>query len=141
MPLEITRSFVENRDGTFDLYEPPKSLTENGTDVACKTDNQPAIKPFELKTFLKVGECFQSDCRSKTIFLGRDSCFRFLVTGNTSPDQKDPTPFIIEWIPDILPKLKIGELRLKFEYGHQRNGQLDYRPPPVSQIIHLQAIP
>ena len=34
---------------------------------------------------------------------------------------------MIEWIPDILPFMKIGELRIKFEYGHQRNGQLEQR--------------
>lgn len=44
-----------------------------------------------------------------------------------SPDQKAPTPFIIEWIPDILPKSKIGEMRIKFEYGHHRNGHIEYR--------------
>ena len=42
-------------------------------------------------------------------------------------DQKEPTPFVIEWIPDILPLSHIGELRLKFEYGHLRNGHLDNR--------------
>lgn len=53
-----------------------------------------------------------------------------LLSGNTSPDQKEPTPFIIEWIPDILPKSHIGELRIKFEYGHQRNGQIESRAVP-----------
>lgn len=47
--------------------------------------------------------------------------------GNTTADQRDPTPFIIEWIPDILPKSHIGELRIKFEYGHQRNGHIENR--------------
>lgn len=37
-------------------------------------------------------------------------------------DQKEPTPFIIEWIPDTLPKSHVGELTIKFQYGHQRNG-------------------
>lgn len=41
------------------------------------------------------------------------------------PDQVEPTPLIIEWIPDILPRSHIGELRIKFEYGHQRNGHLE----------------
>ena len=56
--------------------------------------------------------------------------------GQTSPDQKELTPFIIEWIPEILPFMKIGELRIKFEYGHQRNGQLEQRIQvrAVSQI-------
>ncbi|XP_073906003.1 uncharacterized protein C2orf42 homolog isoform X2 [Castor canadensis] len=62
------------------------------------------------------------------------------TTGNTSPDQKEPTPFIIEWIPDILPQSKIGELRIKFEYGHHRNGHVaDYQDqrPPLDQPLEL----
>lgn len=119
MPLEITRNFVENRDGTYDLYEVPKVQVEN-IDDTYKSKNQTPIRPFELKTFLKVG--------------------------NTSLEQKDPTPFIIEWIPDILPKSHIGELRIKFEYGHQRNGHIEHRliaatgsEIPV-QTIHVQEL-
>lgn len=41
--------------------------------------------------------------------------------GNTAPHQVEPTPFLIEWIPDILPISKIGELRIRFEYGHVKN--------------------
>lgn len=44
-----------------------------------------------------------------------------LISGNTSPNQVQPTPFLIEWIPDILPISKIGELRIRFEFGHVRN--------------------
>uniref|UniRef100_T1JIW7 SWIM-type domain-containing protein n=1 Tax=Strigamia maritima TaxID=126957 RepID=T1JIW7_STRMM len=117
MPLEVLRSFVENRDNTYDLYDPPKSEIENNSEVSLfrKTETQPLIKPFELKTFLKVG--------------------------NTSTDQKEPTPFVIEWIPDILPKMKIGELRIKFEYGHQRNGVVENRLPIANQqIIQIQSL-
>ncbi|XP_061180005.1 uncharacterized protein C2orf42 homolog [Saccostrea echinata] len=117
MPLDITRNFVENRDGTYDLYEVPKVQVEN-LDEPFKGKNPMPIRPFELKTYLKVG--------------------------NTAADQKEPTPFIIEWIPDILPKSRIGELRIKFEYGHQRNGQIvEHRVVtheiPV-QTIHVQDI-
>jgi hypothetical protein len=97
MPLEITRSFVENRDGTYEPFHRRKDENE----AFRKTDSQPLIKPLELKTFLKVG--------------------------NMSPDQQEPTPFLIEWIPDILPCSKIGELRIRFEFGHQRNGQTEKR--------------
>lgn len=45
----------------------------------------------------------------------------FSVLGNTSPNQIEPTPFLIEWIPDILPISKIGELRIRFEFGHVKN--------------------
>ena len=53
MPLDITRSFVENADGTFDNYELPAVL-------ASMDDGNPMkrlpIRPFELKTYLKVGK-------------------------------------------------------------------------------------
>ncbi|XP_064631260.1 uncharacterized protein C2orf42-like isoform X2 [Lineus longissimus] len=113
-PLEVTRSFVENRDNTYDLYEVPKVQVENIDDAfrPAGSKGQTPIRPFELRTYLKVG--------------------------NTTADQKEPTPFIIEWIPDILPKTHIGELRIKFEYGHQRNGQIEHRPS--AQNLELQTI-
>lgn len=43
--------------------------------------------------------------------------------------QRDPTPFVLEWIPDILPQSHIGELRITFQYGHQRNGIVEMRSP------------
>ncbi|KAG1652576.1 hypothetical protein GQR58_026224 [Nymphon striatum] len=108
MPLQITRSFVQNRDGTYDLYVPQDNEESNSFR---KTGNNPPIKPFELKTYLRVG--------------------------HLSPDQKDPIPFIIEWIPDILPKMKIGELRINFEYGHQRNGQMEVRDTSQDRETHF----
>ncbi|XP_049859146.1 uncharacterized protein C2orf42 homolog isoform X2 [Schistocerca gregaria] len=95
MPLEITRSFIQNRDGSYEPYRHKSDENE----IYRKTNCQPLIKPLELKTFLKVG--------------------------NTAPDQTDPTPFVIEWIPNILPESSIGELRIRFEFGHQRNGQVE----------------
>ncbi|EFN63322.1 Uncharacterized protein C2orf42-like protein [Camponotus floridanus] len=91
IPLEITRSFVQNADGTYELYK----REETEIDRYKKTNNSALIKPLELKTYLKVG--------------------------NTSPNQVEPTPFLIEWIPDILPISKIGELRIRFEFGHVKN--------------------
>ncbi|XP_013409548.1 uncharacterized protein C2orf42 homolog [Lingula anatina] len=117
MSLEITRNFVENRDGTYDLYEVPKVQVENLDEPFKQNKNQTPIRPFELKTYLKVG--------------------------NMAQEQREPTPFIIEWIPDILPQSRIGELRIKFEYGHQRNGIIEYRqsvPVQHSQVIELQQI-
>ncbi|XP_005988270.1 uncharacterized protein C2orf42 homolog [Latimeria chalumnae] len=113
MPLEITRSFIKNRDGSYELFKCPKVQVESIAEAYSRAEKQPAIRPLELKTFLKVG--------------------------NTSPDQKEPTPFTIEWIPDILPKSKIGELRIKFEYGHHRNGHIEYQEqnPPSEQTVEL----
>ena len=56
-------------------------------------------KPTERKTFLKVGQM--------------------------SPNPKDVTPFVIEWVPNLLPRMNIGEITIKFEFGHQKNGQID----------------
>ncbi|XP_060043137.1 uncharacterized protein C2orf42 homolog isoform X2 [Erinaceus europaeus] len=114
MPLEITRSFIQNRDGTYELFKCPKVEVESIAETYGRIEKQPILRPLELKTFLKVG--------------------------NTSPDQKEPTPFIIEWIPDILPQSKIGELRIKFEYGHHRNGHVaEYQEqrPPLEQPLEL----
>ncbi|KAK3725700.1 hypothetical protein RRG08_043114 [Elysia crispata] len=112
--LDLTRTFVENRGGTFEPYEPPRpdAFSES------KHKNHTPIRPFELKTYLKVGQTNES---------------------------KEPTPFIIEWIPDILPRSHIGELRIKFEYGHQRNGQIENRnssanlPTASSSDLTLQS--
>ncbi|XP_051896731.1 uncharacterized protein C2orf42 homolog isoform X2 [Pristis pectinata] len=113
MPLEVTRSFIENRDGTYELFKCPKVQVESIAEAYSRVEKQPTIRPLELKTFLRVG--------------------------NMSPDQKEPTPFIIEWIPDILPRSKIGEMRIKFEYGHHRNGHIEYREqqPSPEQTLEL----
>lgn len=49
----------------------------------------------------------------------------YLRVGFTESDQKDSTPFVIEWMPDLWPKCKIGEMRLIFEFGHMRNGVIE----------------
>ena len=49
----------------------------------------------------------------------------FLKVGQMSPNPRDISPFVIEWVPDLLPHMGIGELTIKFEFGHQKNGQID----------------
>ena len=107
---------MENKDGTFSLHSQPETENEQFN----KLPGKPKIKAHELKTFLKVSNVSRA-CHIFLIF------YMCVQVGQTSPDQKDLTPFIIEWIPDILPLMKIGELRIKFEYGHQRNGQQERR--------------
>ncbi|KAJ8338659.1 hypothetical protein SKAU_G00354450 [Synaphobranchus kaupii] len=76
LPLELTQSFVKNRDGSFSPFRcqevPPESEGYG------RADRPQAIRPLELRTFLKVGPA--------------------------SSEQKEATPFVIEWIPDILPR-------------------------------------
>ncbi|KAM4883742.1 uncharacterized protein C2orf42 homolog isoform 2-T2 [Sylvia borin] len=102
VPLEITRSFVQNRDGSYEPFRSPRVEVESLAEGLGPHDRQPPLRPLELQTFLKVG--------------------------HTSPTQKEPTPFTIEWIPDILPRSRLGELRLKFQYGH--HGGPPRQPPP-----------
>ncbi|KAJ7425321.1 hypothetical protein WISP_23994 [Willisornis vidua] len=62
------------------------------------------------------------------------------TTGHTSPTQKEPTPFTIEWIPNILPRSRLGELRLKFQYGHHggpRPAAPSRHPPPPAPPLEL----
>ena len=56
MPLEVTRSFVENKDGTYSRYVSPKVDVEHVGEAYRRAAGQVPIKPFELKTFLKIGE-------------------------------------------------------------------------------------
>ncbi|XP_071011401.1 uncharacterized protein C2orf42-like isoform X1 [Oncorhynchus clarkii lewisi] len=100
LPLELSQSFVKNSDGSYSPFRCPEPLHPHPTEGYSRTDRSQAIRPLELRTFLQVGLC--------------------------TADQKDPTPFVIEWIPDILPRCRVGELRIRFQYGHQHGGQTEY---------------
>ncbi|XP_030623695.1 uncharacterized protein C2orf42 homolog [Chanos chanos] len=101
LPLELTQSFVRNSDGTCSPFHCQELSPELASDTGQpRTDRPQTIKPLELRTFLKVG----------------------MYSG----EQREPVPFVIEWIPDILPHSHVGELRIRFEYGHQLRGQADY---------------
>ena len=49
----------------------------------------------------------------------------YLKVGQMSSNPKHIIPFVIEWVPNLLPRRGIGELTIKFEFGHQKNGQVD----------------
>lgn len=56
--------------------------------------------------------------------------------------QKEPVPFVIEWIPDVLPRSHLGEMIIIFEYGHLKNGQLVEwaKPNKVHKIPSLVVV-
>ncbi|XP_016104527.1 uncharacterized protein C2orf42-like isoform X2 [Sinocyclocheilus grahami] len=95
LPLELTQSFVKNSDGSYSPYRCRSTPPDPGSDTChhSRTNKPLAIRPLELRTFLRVGTC--------------------------AAEQTEPVPFVIEWIPDILPHSQVGELRIGFEYGHQ----------------------
>jgi len=96
--LQIVKVFVENKDGTFS-HAPANHFSH--TDKYSKMPGKHKIKAHELKTYLKVGP--------------------------NSLEPQGARTFDLEWIPELLPTTELGELRIRFEYGHQRNGQIDSR--------------
>ncbi|CAI5667479.1 unnamed protein product [Oreochromis niloticus] len=98
LPLEVTQSFVKNADGSYSHFRCPEPPPELESLEGCKSDRPQAIRPMELRTFLKVG----------------------------AGDQKEACPFVIDWIPDVLPRCHVGELRISFEFGHQQSGQPEH---------------
>lgn len=109
--LDISRKFLRNPDGSYSLQPSKIPLNEIeaeelvvgkfGVSNKRQSPNKQMkhLRPVEYKTFLKVGQM--------------------------SSDPRDVTPFTIEWVPDLLPRSRVGELTIKFEFGHQLNGQLD----------------
>ncbi|XP_010561310.1 PREDICTED: uncharacterized protein C2orf42 homolog [Haliaeetus leucocephalus] len=77
LPLEITRSFIQNRDGTYELFRCPKVEVESIAEAYGHLEKQPAIRPLELKTFLKVGKWGKLSSQPT-------------LGGNTQPSQAAP---------------------------------------------------
>ncbi|KAF0310324.1 uncharacterized protein FJT64_018660 [Amphibalanus amphitrite] len=92
--LNITRSFQYSSDTGRYTEHVPTEAETTPQPLS----HGPYIKPQQYKTVLRVG------------------CI--------SAQQQQPTPFIIEWVPAVLPQSQVGELRLQFQFVHQRNGQL-----------------
>ena len=51
-------------------------------------------------------------------------CQTYLKVGQMSSNPKYIVPFVIEWVPNLLPRMGIGEVTITFEFGHQKNGQV-----------------
>ena len=65
------------------------------------------------------------------------------LAGPCDGNQREGIPFIIEWIPDVLPQSHVGEMRIQFEFGHQYNGVVQHRPPTTTAAhgSFMQQIP
>ncbi|XP_057177360.1 uncharacterized protein C2orf42 homolog isoform X2 [Triplophysa rosa] len=94
LPLELTQSFVKNSDGSYSPYRCRDNPSDSGSDACSQLRSN---KPLPIRPL--------------------ELC-TFLRAEHT-----DPVPFVIEWIPDILPHSQVGELRIRFEYGHQVGGK------------------
>lgn len=112
--LQTTRSFLVNRNGTYQSYQPPveqhqQDLSSAPSSVTRGQPQQPLIRPQEYRTVLRVGS-------------------------NQHQPAAKQTPFTIEWTPDIYPLSKLGELGIKLEYDHIHNGQL-VKNAAVKEVI------
>uniref|UniRef100_G3PTB3 Chromosome 2 open reading frame 42 n=1 Tax=Gasterosteus aculeatus TaxID=69293 RepID=G3PTB3_GASAC len=96
VPLELTQSFVKNADGSYSRFRCPEPPPDPEPPEGPRTDRPQAIRPMELRTFLRVA--------------------------GPAAEQTEAGPFVIEWIPDVLPRCRMGELRIAFEFGHQQGG-------------------
>jgi len=47
-----------------------------------------------------------------------NSVFLNLTIGNNGSESKESVPFLIEWVPKILPESGFGELSISFQFGH-----------------------
>ncbi|KAM8872115.1 uncharacterized protein C2orf42 homolog isoform 1-T2 [Synchiropus picturatus] len=98
LPLEFIQSFVRNADGSFSRFRCLDAPAEPPSEQH-RPDRPHTIRPMELRTLLKVGP--------------------------SADNSSENTPFVIEWIPDVLPRCHMGELRLSFEFQHLQSGPSD----------------
>ncbi|KAM9821207.1 uncharacterized protein C2orf42 homolog [Neosynchiropus ocellatus] len=98
LPLEFIQSFVRNADGSFSRFRCPDPPAEPPSEQH-RADRPHSIRPTELRTLLKVGP--------------------------SADDPSENTPFVMEWVPDALPRCHMGELRLSFEFQHLQGGPSD----------------
>ena len=95
VPLEISRKFTKQAN-SFQLVETKEPTID--MDYSSRSITRKVIAKSnvtEYKTFLKVGQM--------------------------SSDPRDVTPFTIEWVPDLYARTHVGELTIKFQFGHQVN--------------------
>lgn len=50
----------------------------------------------------------------------------FIKVGPMTTDQSKSFLFIIEWTPNTLPVMKLGEMKILFEFGLQRDGKVEH---------------
>jgi len=67
-----------------------------------------------------IYKLYQFDKNQQQIDLNKQFFFKtYLKVGKMRIEQiEQSTPFVIEWIPNLYSKSQIGELTLKFEFGH-----------------------
>ncbi|XP_028318618.1 uncharacterized protein C2orf42 homolog isoform X2 [Gouania willdenowi] len=119
LPLEVSQSFVKNADGSYSHFhcpEPPPQPPPQHQELVDphRTDRQQPILPMQLRTYLKVGPA--------------------------TAEQKEASPFVIQWTPHVLPRCGMGELRISFEFIHQQSGHMETSPSIAEMEEILQVV-
>ena len=106
--LDLTRKFVQTQDGHYELESEHEAASTQRPPPSGRQRSGGGHKLLrggpELRTFLKVGRMSP----------GR---------GSGTAAEAEMHPFTIEWIPDVLPTMRVGEMRITLVYGHQKNGR------------------
>ena len=86
----------------------------------------------ELNTSSRLNSATsRNTMKQKSLLIQRNTIYSqtewktYLKVGQMTSDPNILTPFVIEWIPNLLPRMNIGELTIKFEFGHQKNFEID----------------
>lgn len=64
-------------------------------------------------------------------------CTPSLCPAGPAAEQTEAGPFVIEWIPDVLPRCRMGELRIAFEFGHQQGGSDPTKHANAVEILQV----
>lgn len=123
MCLEVEQSF-EEIDGHYRCLSRDTETPE--TMVHQKTKNIfRKIRPTDYRTFLKIRVSPNGRKVSLHPFKssGVNIIKKIVVLLAFQISNERDGEFILEWIPFVLPKSKYGDLFIKFEYGHMRNGK------------------
>ena len=103
------------KDGTYQFIETDESTSMR---KQCRNGNR-----FKQESSINsVSKTMVGTTDSKNQLV---ECKTYLKVGNMTSNPKHVVPFVIEWVPNLLPKIGIGELTIKFEFGHQKNGEID----------------
>ena len=113
--MRLNRDLVSKEDTACMLLETDKCTKRTKTYPKEKLVKQKIISEKKAKTSLLIKECPSKPIEWKT----------YIKVGQMNSNPRNIIPFVIEWVPNLFPRTGIGELTIKFEFGHQKNGEVD----------------
>ena len=115
MQLKNSASTRLEKDATDQFIETGESISVRKQCLNGINFNQVSSINSVSNTFLGTRDNKSQQAEWKT----------YLKVGQMTSNPKHVFPFVIEWVPNLLPRIGLGELTIKFEFGHQKNGEID----------------